>query len=540
PGVDVELLRTSLTTINLAAGFVLSGALAWLIGTAPGQRWFHLDGSGPAWLFAAWPMSLVLLRYAQARMSGAAFQRVLGAVLVHGAALFAVLGAASRDELGPGWGLFLLLPPCWGHLFPNNRALALAILLVAPIERYLFAPEPSARSIGYAAIAGVVVAGAYWVFSHRRLRTRERMRRELARCTLGAASADDAAALLAAMRLHDGLSGLLTLACARAASGEDAETLAAARSFAPHARSMIATFGRTGDVALDLGAFLQDFATRVDLALEVDLRGDRTREGPGDLREILVELLANQARHGAGGSAKLSIRFKRGWVTASLCGQRGPTKGAAGRGLRNVALRAEAAGGRMREERRDGAIVTLLELPVESASWRRSLLVIEGLVHLGAPVSAWLCGGDAPVVALIAAVSVVLAAVQIAAALRIGADRIRAEAAVRAGIEGASGPARELVATELGGAIDRLEDAAARGAADAARASLRALAEVVEDLLFALEAVADTNGSVASLADFARVLDVPAEMLPRGPLDAYRARRTLRARAAASAEETSA
>ena len=270
-GIDLAVWRTSNTFTNWCLATILAGALAVVV-HGPGVRWFHLAGPAAAVLFGTWPITVGFMWWLDERLHGPPYQPLLAIVLVHGVALFAALGACSQDDFGPGWAAFLLLGPCWGHLFPSNRIILVATLTIPLVERALFVPGASSRSFAFAAAFGFGVAISFWTFSARRLRARADEQRRLAREAFGAASGEEAAAWLTSMRLHDGLSGLLMLAHARAARGSDREALVAAGSFAQHARIILATFTPQGRATTDdLRHDLELFATRVGLTLDIDL-----------------------------------------------------------------------------------------------------------------------------------------------------------------------------------------------------------------------------------------------------------------------------
>jgi len=468
-----------MTRATIALTAIVCGGAALAFAQPAVREYLGLVGVAPAWLCATYPVTAAATRtipIAALRST----HPLLIFFFVHAVATAGALGAASAADFGAGWTLLLVLPASWGALFPDHRGLLAAMLIVPPLERAALGAGPSAASIGYAAAMGLATAASFVVCSRRALWLRARNEAALAHQGLGANAAAAAGARLAAMRLHDGLSGALVLAHARAARGDDREALEAARTFARHGRRVL---DERDAASTDLRGWLAELVQHLGIEVEIELAAT---EVSADVRELLVELLANQARHGAAAPVRLALSSDRDRVRIELAAPRVARPHRDGRGTRNLERRIAARGG-AREI-------------VDDADQRRTVIAIphvwqpfrgEPIVHAMVPLVAWGSGAGVWFVVstcAYAGMSILLAVQQ---NRRVAAELHTRRNDARARSDHASRPALGHARAELAPRIDRLERAADEGRADAVRATFDELRSRLSALLLELETAAD-------------------------------------------------
>jgi hypothetical protein len=529
--LDARFLRAALSWWRWAGATLLCAAFVLAQAFPTVRAALALESALPAWLFGAWPLTYAAAVQARERLVRRGFSLLRAICIVHGVAVMACLGACSVLEISAAYALLLLLPACWGQLFPKS-GLVLASLVFAPLALRLAAvASASPRSLLVAAVVGILVGGLYWAFSRRRVAIQALERRANLREALGTRSATEAASLLTAMRLHEGLSGALALARVRAEQGSSEATVDVGRTLAHQTR---ATFARllADPSTSDLGAELARFAEQVGVRLELELsaRVDASDPVGRDLLELLLELIANQARHGAKADLAVMVRVTPRKLLARVhASGAGPNPARAGRGLRNIALRVAARGGSLtRGDTPDGWMIAIA-LP-RSPGWRPSLWLIELLLHGAPPMVAWLQTRDPIVTLILALPSAFLAFVQVANGQRVVAVLERHRRAEEAEITAASHPSRRLVGEALRPGLEALERAVAGRDADGVRAALLDLEQRFVDLIWAFEAPHEASELEALLSEFARTLgvayDLCLETVDSSAL--FRARRRLR------------
>jgi hypothetical protein len=484
-GLNVRAWREATSLPTLLVGVLLASAMCALALHPRSAGWLGLESRAPAAVFAAWPLTYAFAFAMRDRIDRRAGRWAVLLLVVHGAFLWSTFGACSSVALGVGWCFFLLMPPCWGHIFPHNRALLVGTIVAPPLQRALFT-HATARSVAVAAGMGLLVALAYWTFSLRHARKLAAERRSLSREALGASTVDGTAALHVAMGLHDRLSGAVMLARAQTRAADAREILDAAESLSRHARAVLEGARFTRDVtASTLRESLEDFALHVGVALQIELRArpDATDAALEDVGQILVELLANEARHG-GGEARVVIEIDRAAARVRFRSAAPIPSSGSGRGLRNIALRATARGGEA-SFAKDGEIEVVL--PLESHA---TVLLLEALVHFGLPVLAWLVSRDAIVTAIFAGASMLLGVIQAATMIRIARDRRAERVRRRSSMEEAARPAFLVACEELTPVLDELSRAVERGDAETARTVIDVVAERLAAILLAFETAA--------------------------------------------------
>lgn len=410
----------------------------------------------PFYLIAGWPLGYAIFVVLQARLfTDPRFAALRTALIVYTVAILASFGACSRLDVSPGYGILLLFPPCLGHIFVNNRTM-LASFAIAPLAlRALTVPDASWESFGLAAAMGAASAFAFAVFSIRRVEDRRREARRRRAATYGAASLEYAADRRLAGRLHDQLSGVLMLARARDGSLDDELT----RLVISQARCALACAPRAIDperCAAELRTIARSLG--VDADIRTSARDPSTAWS--ELFELLVELVANHARHGSDRALSIELAFRGGAVRA-IVGSRSasPTSAASGRGRRNLTTRATAWGGVVRWRERRGGWSVEIALPTTDASppWFAYLWIAEIAMHA---LSALLLAQAGLIAAIAFGVLSFLLAIVNAVDLRI--DRLlqdRRHAALRARIAALEPDAIERTRATLDPLVDELERA---------------------------------------------------------------------------------
>jgi hypothetical protein len=462
PGFDGAYLKNLMTVTNVVVTAIVGVAAAIVLAQPTIRTAMHLGSLAPAWLAGTWPITVAITR----RVLGDAPRSspLLVAFFVHGIAACGSFGAASTVTVSAGWTLLLVIPSSWAFAFPHNRALLVSLLLVPPIERALLAPRIDVSSIAYAGVLGIGAAASFIVLSRRRLRLRAQEARRLEGARLGASRSDDAAAFLAAMRVHDGLSGALMLAQTKAASGS---ALEAARAFVDKARLVMASWNIEGASA--------------------------------EVQDIVIELIANEARHG-GGVARPRVTVGRTRTRIELQVQAPSAPRGNGRGTRNLARRVAASGGRIRMAEKAGFTTTTIEIPHGLGSR------VEGtLVHAAPPIVTYLWSGDLVVVGVMGALAIVLIIVANVVNSNVARAHDERHGAMREQIEVAARPTLARVRDDLRERLGCIESAIGTGRADDVRTQLDECSRWMQALLRSLEA-AEVSSQISRAS--------PGEALP--------------------------
>ncbi len=482
PGVDLGLLPYQLTWPRFVLSQVLVGGMvAMMIVPAIGGH-LALASWLPVILFAAWPLAYGVLMVFGARLFlDDRLRPVQYAFCAYAVAAVSSIAACSSLTVSPAYVALLWIPPCWGHLFPGNRAIAWSLVASPVVIRAATVPGASPASLAIALVIGAAVCAAYLVFSWRRFLVRARRRRELAAEALGAASVAGAGDRWTALRLHDSLSGVVMLA--RARGGDPA----LASLVVERARQTLADTPRGAPMRpAEVADGLRALGAALSLEVGVVVRSpDRASAAWRELHDLLVELVSNHARHGRGA---LSIRLA---MTAGIARVRvgaastSPLAAPEGRGRRGLALRVDALGGVIRWRTTDeGWSVTIavpaLDAPPGLRATMRAIEVVAHGVALGLAATTSLA-----VVAVLGSVTAVLGAIQAIDLRRDRADHAARRAAVRAAIDDAATAAIERSRATLAPLIDALERADGAERRDA----IARLATTIHELMANLEAV---------------------------------------------------
>lgn len=412
-------------------------------------------------------------------------------------ALLASFGAFARAPLNGGWAALLLLPPCWAQLVPRRLEMFVLLVLVPPACRAAYSTDVAGVVVAF--VAGLTAALLYGLFSVRAASLRAHERAALACARFGAAGPEEAGALLVAMRVHDGLSGGVALARARAIGGAP---LDGAQVLAIRGRATLASLETTPtSCPRVLGAELRRFAAILGAQAEVVFVGE-AGEGPlwADARDIVVEILANHARHGSKSELRLTLDARSHEIAITASGG-GPAPSSAegrGRGLRNVGLRVAARGGSAYLARTESGWTLRVALPARPPSLHARLWWLEALAHAAPPLVAWVIEREPAFPLLLGATSVLLLLFQIANSRGAGRAGDAAEDQVARAVERAAEPQSSRAHSALLPVVDAAERALAARDSDEARAAIASSVEVVEALLAELElGHAGLIGSVA-------------------------------------------
>jgi hypothetical protein len=478
PGLDRAYWRSVMSRANIAITAIVGVTCGILLATPAVRSYLHVASTAPAWLAATWPITVALVRRV-------GLERLpppapwLAMFFVHGIATGSSIGAASEVPFSAGWALLLVFPASWAFTFPQNRMLLATFMIVPPCARLVLAPHPTPSSLLYAAALGLLAAASLIVLSRQRIRLRAREDALLVGQTFGAPAADGAASLVTAMRVHDGLSGALMLAQTRAATSSDAETVAAAQAFGRKAKIILVGFtsGRSRDLE-----WLDELGNDFGLELELALRGHRIKHLSVDIHDVLVELLANQARHGEPGPVRLTVDARRSGTRIELQAVASRAPNGDGRGTRNLARRIAATGGMLRTSLRDGTAVISIDMRdgLGSRAWGT-------FVHATPPIVAYAWSGDGVVTIAMGVLSLVLIAVANASNRHVARDHAHKHRTMRAEIDRAAGPTLDQVRSELTTALASLDRALDAGDAPAIRDQLAQISTWMTTRLRALE-----------------------------------------------------
>jgi hypothetical protein len=488
PGAVDAALRASFSWPSWAAATTLCVGVAVLLGRPAVAHALQIPNGTLRFVLLSWPVTYAVAVLYRDFVLGNAIARSL--MLVHGLALWTALGACTSSDVGPGYALLLMLPPCWGQLFAWNRVILFGLPVVPLGLRLASVPDPTPRSLFFSVAAGAVTAGLFAVFSLRRSRLARIERRALAAEALFAGDVDAAAGRAVALWVHDTLSGALALAHARAMREAAAGVLGAGSTFARQARGVLANLGDMGPDE-DLREGLVRFAREVGVpaTIDVDVAGASRDSSMASLRDILRELLANEARHGRGDLLRIDVRFARRRLIATLRGGDGARAAPGpGRGVRNLQLRAAARGGSLERDAERGQVTVVLPCDEGRSLLWPSLWLAEAMVHLAPPVVGWLATHSLVVSALLAAPSAVLLVLQVRNGQSAGAAQARLRAALARLVSDAMGGPRWVARSAIGSQITRLEEALSSSDPAAVRASLTETTSVLERLLGSLEA----------------------------------------------------
>lgn len=167
-----------------------------------------------------------------------------------------------------------------------------------------------------------------------------------------------------------------------------ADVLALAQAQAAHLTSLLRTAEATGGAAprrppagrslpdVVAASFAASGLPREQLTVRVDPTAAEVTVGDGRLQRILVNLLENAHRHGAGAPVQLSVTGRGGWVECAVT-QAGiaseqvvghlrttrPPADLTGLGLWSVQQQAHELGGRVIWDDADGALTLRVQLP---------------------------------------------------------------------------------------------------------------------------------------------------------------------------------
>lgn len=485
-GIDLELLARHATWPRWGLGQLAAGALVVALlhpSTAPQLA---LVSPLPIALLLLWPIGYGVMVVA----GPALFRDPRGAIprtvcLVHAGATIASVGACSSLDVSPAYGLLLLAPPCWGHLFPGNRTLTASLALAPVALRALTVPEATPSSLGVAAVMGGASALAFLVFSWRRLSHRGRERRRRAAEASGASSVEQAADRWVARRLHDRLSGVLMLAQAR---GEGA-SVELARGVVAQARAALDAPEHRPIRGIDCAAALREAASALHLAADVRVCGaPEPSLAWSELLDLVIELAANHARHGSDPALSVELALRGGAVHARVAGRSSWAREDAGRGRRNLALRAAALDGSCRWDlaAHEWTVQVSLQAPDTSAPRRVGLFVVELGAHAAALVLLTRAGTTTAL-----AFTAMTAALTLLNVWDVRRDRQAGDAhlaALRARIAAAVPRAVGQTRAALGPLVDALERAGDDPAGR--RVAIESLARGLGATLAALEAAA--------------------------------------------------
>ena len=386
-GIDLDLLARHATWPRWWLGQALAAFLLVLVHHPVTARYFALGSWLPSMLVAAWPLAYGAVVVSGERLfTDARLRWVRTGILLYAPALLASFGACSSLELSPAYGLLLLSPPCWGHLFARNATVTASLAVSPLVLRMLTVPEATVSSHLAALAIGLGTAGLFQLFSWRRAARRRREARQRLAELDDASGLDHAASRWVARRLHDRVSGALMLAEAR---GQEASAELAARVVEETRAALDHTSWRpmTGAAC---AASIRDAARALGLAVQVDVRAQTGASFAWTvLLELLVELLGNQTRHGeAGGSVEIHVAQRAGAVRARVRGRPGFGAAAVGRGRRNLRLRVAALDGTCRARVRRHAWTVSIALPVfERARPRQLALFVIELAAYAVPLA---------------------------------------------------------------------------------------------------------------------------------------------------------
>ncbi len=476
-GIDLELLARHTTWGRWCLGQILAAFAIGVMMHPSIAPHLALASRAPIVMLAMWPLAYGILNIFGARLFVEARLLPLRVALIwFAAATMGAVGACSRLDVSPGYGLLLVIPPCWGHLFTANRHLTAALALSPVLLRLGTVPDPSRNSIWAALGIGAIVALSFELFSWRRIQRRRREAQQLMAEARGAGTVEQAADRLTAMRLHDRLSGVLMLAEAR---GDDNPQIA--RLVVEQARIALGGWKRAPVHGAECARELTALARSLGLSAEVTMAGPDPRSVAwGELYELLVELVANHARHGRERALSIALSLRRGSVQARVPA---PAGAAGGRGRRNLVSRIDALDGTLRFRGSEAHI----SLPAVDVAPPRFVVlwIMEFLTHVA--VLLVLARGGITVVASFGALSAVLAVINVFD-MRLDRQQHAARvSALRAQIGAAAPIAIERTRSTLEPLVARIEHAA-EGAPDERRHAISGLAQRLGEVLGTLEA----------------------------------------------------
>ena len=507
--VDPENAAAEMTLRVWVAGLAMSGALAGLASTSVGQSLLSVS---PKWLLGAAALHAVIYTFNVFIVGPKRFMRprfwpfrLLDAFA--STTVAAVYGASSTREASAAHGALFVGAMIFADYYPQSWAVALGLVAIPPLLRWMSVPEASATSLAIALLMGCIAAlfaslRSRAVVEKLRLRSAARATRALAR-----AAHVRSASLSVAMSLHDGLSGMLYAARRRLATtiGVD-ELREIVAEILLRALRVVTPSRRGGNVRpSNLEEVLESLALAIGLSADVRVELATEAIDSGELADILdigTELLANGAKHAPQRRIELHVRVAPARLTI-VCRTEGATEvwERRGRGLRNAELRAQSRGGQLEVSGRGGRRELHIDWPRGAEPDRpRWWSVGEAAMLVVAMGPLLLTGSLWPSVVPVAAYGfcvftrrhkdgVILRAREDLA--RAGAERQAAEGdRVLRLIEAACGP--KLAA---------LERAARTPSRDEACAAVDELSSVLADLLWAIE----WSGSAAALEADARV-----------------------------------
>jgi hypothetical protein len=494
--VDLEIVATHLRWQRWIAGVVTVAAALALLEIPASARELAITTRVPFVIIALWPVVFAIwLRLGTAQFVDARLKPASAAVLLFMPTMFATLGACSDRSVSPAYAIMLLMPPGWGHLFPANRTMALSIALSPPLLRALTVPHASARSIAVAALIGASVTAAFLTFGWRRRAVRRRERRALLREALGAPDAKDGASRWAALRLHDRLSGVLFLAQARATIDDAGEVVKQGR---------IALGLDRDDAPLSahaLAGALQTFAPQVGVALTIAVTtaDDVARPAWRELHDLLVEQIANHARHGERGAAmRVTLERVRDEARVRLDVEGPSPLGSSGRrGRRNLKLRVEALGGDLSWRPRRRSWTLEIGVPIGEPRLRGSWWIVEALAIAAMPIVGWVAFGGGAVALFFMAMTLWFGTVHILDLRNYGAAFERRRADLRAEIADAVPQALDSARAALEPQLSSVERAATAHDETAYREAIDTLATALGAELARLEAPTSIRSALA-------------------------------------------
>lgn len=464
-------IAAQFTPLAFVATMAASGFLVAVSFTSTGHAWF---GVSPRPVAAFALVHAVFFACNVWLLGGARMSRSWWVLWLADAVTLAYAcsyAATAENPVTPLWSLPVASAALSGTRVAHRGLQAVTVTLLPPLLRFAFTNE----GVAVAVCIGVVSGLSFLSVADSVERIHVERRRTHSQIALGADAQRRVAELVAAMSLHDGLSGLLFVVRQRLRDGDAAQRGADVSLLRSRAEAVLSTLALP-PVAGDLGQTLERMARELGATAKVE--GAATPDALGDVLLIAHELLANAARHGSGG-AHLDVRLAGGGVSLRCRSRSEAVAVREGRGLRNLRLRAEGRGGEARFTLEEGWFQAEVGWPDQDADLqfgiRAMATVFPAVVALGLGAIGRTAGALIP-----AAVTFILTTTHARAERTERAER-RAAAERRSRLERT--PRLIALETTLRGALARV----VRAEGEELRVALDEMAAALADCLRSLE-----------------------------------------------------